>query len=98
MDVMDFAGVQPNAYIPAATDNTSTQPQQVAERRELVKAIQALNATEMFGENHELTFAYDRETKRPVVRIIDRQTKEVLRQIPPEYALRMAEELRSNKS
>ena len=95
---MDFAGVQPNAYIPAATDNTSGQPQQVAERRELVKAIQALNGTEMFGENHELTFAFDRETKRPLVRIIDRTTKEVVRQIPPEYVLRMAEELKTHRS
>ena len=94
---MDFATVQPNAYIPAAIDKAAAQPQQMAERRQLVKAIQALNGTEIFGENNELTFVVDHETKRPLVRIIDRRTREVVRQIPPEYVLRMAEELKSNQ-
>jgi flagellar protein FlaG len=47
----------------------------------------------MFGENSELTFVLDRQTRRPLVRIIDKKTNEVIRQIPPEYALRMAEYL-----
>lgn len=94
---MDFAGVQPNVHIVAPTDQVSGQPQQIAERRQLVKAIQALNATEMFGQNHELTFVLDRETKKPLVRIVDRETHEVVLQIPPEYAIRMAEELRAHE-
>jgi len=69
--------------------------QQATERRELVKAIKAINATEFFGENYELTFVMDRETHRPLMRIVDRQTREVIRQLPPEYTLRLAEEMRS---
>jgi flagellar protein FlaG len=50
----------------------------------------------MFGTNSELTFVLDRETHRPVVRIVDRATNEPIRQIPPEYVLRIAEDLRGH--
>jgi uncharacterized FlaG/YvyC family protein len=32
-------------------------------------------------------------TKRPVLRLVDKKTRDVIRQIPPEYMLRMAEEI-----
>jgi len=64
-----------------------------SEHRELIQAVKALNAAELFGQNQELTFALDRETRRPVVRIVDRETKEVIRQIPPELVLRLAQDL-----
>jgi uncharacterized FlaG/YvyC family protein len=35
----------------------------------------------------------DRHTQRPVIRLVDRETKDVIRQIPPEHVLRLAEEL-----
>jgi uncharacterized FlaG/YvyC family protein len=63
------------------------------ERRALIKAVRAINATALFGENYELTFVLDRETNRPILRIIDRKTREVIRQLPPEYALRLTEEI-----
>jgi flagellar protein FlaG len=75
--------------------NTSAPPElRPAETRELIRAVKALNAAELFGQNHELTFVLDRQTRRPLVRIIDKETKEVIRQIPPEYALRLAEDLK----
>ncbi len=70
------------------------EKQQVAERRDLVRAVKAINATELFGENYELTFVFDRQSKRTLIRIIDRETKEVIRQLPDEYALRIASQLR----
>ena len=69
-------------------------PEIAADQRQIVQAVKALNATEMFGENSELTFVLDRETHRALVRIIDKKTNEVIRQFPPEYALRMAEYLK----
>ena len=77
----------------APTVQPAKAPEIAADQRELIHAIRALNATEMFGQDSELTFALDRDTRRPVVRIIDKRTNEVIRQIPPEYALRMAEYL-----
>lgn len=69
---------------------TPPDASQVSERRDLIKAVKALNETELFGENNELTFILDRNTHRPLMRIVDRRTREVIRQIPPESVLKMA--------
>lgn len=86
-------GTLQTEVLTASTVQTAPTPEVSADQRQIVQAVKALNATEMFGENSELTFVIDRETRRPLVRIIDKTTKEVIRQIPPEYALRMAEYL-----
>ena len=64
------------------------------ENRDLVQAVKALNAAASFGDNNELAFLMDRTTRLPVIRIVNRKTNEVVDQIPPEYVLRLAEELR----
>jgi hypothetical protein len=66
----------------------------VEDRRVLIQAVRAVNAAEVFGQEHELSFAVDRETRRPVVRIVDRKTRAVVEQIPSESVLRLAEELK----
>ena len=91
---MDTKAIEKTA-LPGPVSDSKLDQQQATERRELVKAIKAINATEFFGENYELTFVLDRETHRPLMRIIDRETREVIRQLPPEYTLRLAEEMRS---
>jgi flagellar protein FlaG len=63
------------------------------EQRMLLHAIRAVNSAEMFGQDNELTFVVDRHTRRALVRIVNRETGEVVRQIPAEYVLRIAEEL-----
>jgi flagellar protein FlaG len=60
---------------------------------ELVQAVQAVNGAKLFGYDSELTFAMDRETRRFVVRLVDKDTRKVIRQIPAEYLLRMAQDL-----
>jgi uncharacterized FlaG/YvyC family protein len=66
---------------------------EAAANREVVRAILALNATEMFGEDNQLHFRRDPASKRMVVRVVNRKTGEVVSQIPPEYVLRLAEDL-----
>jgi flagellar protein FlaG len=68
-------------------------PEILQERREVVKAVKKLNESEFYGNSSELQIAVDKATRRPVVRLVDKETQEVLRQIPEEYLLRMAEEL-----
>lgn len=68
-------------------------PEQSAEQKNLVQAVKAVNKTELMGEDSELTFQMDRQTRRTVVRLVNRETKEVIRQIPSEYVLRLAEDL-----
>lgn len=74
------------------TPATDISSQQLTEQRQLIRAVKALNATDLFGQNSELTFVFDRQTQRALVRVIDKQTHEVVMQIPPEYVIRMAEE------
>jgi len=75
----------------------SMTPEMVAQQRDIIQAVKAINKSEMFGQDAELTFQLDRGTKRPVVRLVDRETKEVIRQIPPEYLLRLAEDFEEAK-
>jgi flagellar protein FlaG len=72
-------------------------PDKAAETRELVQAIKALNAAEMFGQENELTFAIDPATQRAIIRVVNRNSKEVVRQLPPEYVLQVAEEIRRDR-
>ena len=90
---MEISSVQSQIITSAVTPMTT--PEKTAEQRELVSAVKALNAAELFGSNRELSFMFDRETRRPVIRIVDRNTKEVITQIPAEYVLRMAQQARA---
>jgi len=63
-----------------------------AGHREIIQAVKALNATEMFGEENELVFQMDRDAHRMVVRVVNRKTKEVVSQVPAEYVLRLQED------
>jgi uncharacterized FlaG/YvyC family protein len=52
-----------------------------------------VNASDKLGDKNELTFSLDRRTRRPVVKIVNRVTNEVVQQIPNEEVLRLAESL-----
>ena len=86
MDVASLNRVTqaPTAAVPAIP------VEQVAENRDVVQAVKALNGSEMFGQDNELMFSRDRDTQRMVVRLVNRKTSEVVSQIPPEYVLRLA--------
>jgi uncharacterized FlaG/YvyC family protein len=70
------------------------KPEILAQNRELIQAVRAINAGEMLGDRNVLTFAVDRETRRPVMRIVDKETNELVSQIPPETVLRLAREMK----
>lgn len=72
----------------------SHPPEQQQQNREIIQAVKALNATAFLGQDNELTFLMDRGTRRPIIRIVNRKTREVVRQIPAEYLLQMAESSR----
>jgi uncharacterized FlaG/YvyC family protein len=89
---MDVAPIgNPGQAAPVAADNAGAQ--WLVENRELIRSVKSIDAAELFGQGRELSFALDRETKRPVVRVVDQQTGEVLWQAPPEYMLRLAKSL-----
>ncbi len=63
------------------------------EQRVLIHAVRAVNAAASFGDDNELTFYFDRSTRKALVRIVNKETREVVRQIPSETVLRIAQEL-----
>jgi len=62
------------------------------DQRQLLRSSRLINSSGMLGQN-ELVFSVDRATHRPIIRVEDRETHEVVMQLPPEYVLRLAQEL-----
>ena len=78
--------------------SSPSQPEgqvQLAERRELVQAVKELEKANIPGDGNELRLALDRETKRPVVRIVNRETGELIQQFPTEEVIRLAQRLKA---
>lgn len=91
---MNSVGGVPSIGQTAPVSLAPTPVERPPEQKKLIQAVKALNAAQLFGDKNEVTFVLDRQTHRPVVRIVDRNTNQVINQIPPEYALRMAEDLK----
>jgi len=90
---MEIGRINPMTELQALSVIQPLSPQQRVEQNQLVQAVKSVNEAELLGQGQELTFAVDRQSKKPVLKIIDKETKEVIRQIPPEYVLRLADEL-----
>lgn len=90
---MDVGSIPGKGYGSAwRAEETSRTVERNGADRNIVPAARALAEAGLLevGADNEMTFALDRDTRRTVVRIVDRQTREVIRQIPSEEILRMA--------
>lgn len=76
----------------AQTQGQVLTPRERAEQARLVQAVKSVNQSGVFGSSDELTFSSDPETGRPIIRLVNKKTKEVVRQIPAEYLLRLSED------
>lgn len=61
-------------------------------REQVNQAVEAINKT-IQAASQNLEFSVDKDTSNVVVKVIDQQTKQVLRQIPTEEALEIAKSL-----
>ena len=66
------------------------QPTQ--DQKALIQAVKAVNASQLLGQENELTFIIDRAAQIAVVRIVNKKTGELVQQIPNEQVLKLAEE------
>jgi flagellar protein FlaG len=73
---------------------TAEPAQRTTERVEIIQAVKAVNKTELFGQENELTYVLDQDSRKMLVRIVNKATQEVVRQIPAEYLLKLAIELK----
>jgi uncharacterized FlaG/YvyC family protein len=94
---MDVISMNQGMQSPSATAPAPTAPvDKAAENREVIQAIKALNGTEMFGQDNVLLFEKDRHSQRMVIRVVNKNTQEVISQIPAEYVLRLADDAKQN--
>ena len=70
---------------------------QVAQQREVIQAARSINASGYFGQN-QIVFVMERGTNRAIMRVVDRETNEVLLQLPPESVVRLAQELNASSA
>ncbi len=89
---MEIQQVQRLLQVPDAIDAVSVE-KRTPEQKGLIEAVAKINKSGLLGQEKELTFQMDRDTGRPVIRVVNRQTREVVQQIPPEYVLNVAKAL-----
>lgn len=76
----------PRTPAPPAQQGQAPSPQQVQQAMESInRSLKASNST--------LEFSYDQGTKQTVVRIVDTESGDVIRQIPSEAMLAIAESI-----
>jgi len=89
---MDVSSINPGGLSMPQSQTVSVG--QAAQRRELIQAAKSVNESGILGRN-QLVFLVDSQTHRPIIRVEDRETHEIVLQLPPEYVLRLAQDLRS---
>lgn len=92
MDITALNG----SNVPIVT--TPVPPQQAVENRSIIQAVKAVNQTEMFGQDNHLAFQRDPASQRLVVQVINQKTHEVVAQIPPEYVVQLAQDLKRQQA
>lgn len=87
---MEISSIKPSGY--AVQQPTTLDPNQAAQRRQLMQAVKSVNNSGFLG-NNEMVFSVDRQTHRPIIRVEDKETHEIVFQAPPEYVLNLAQRL-----
>jgi len=91
MEIGQASRVDLSAPVAPATAGSDWQPND----RQIISAVQWLNQAEWLAGNRELTYRRDAKTGRLVIQILERDTGEVVDQIPPESVLRLVTELQA---
>ena len=73
---------------------TAIPQDKASENRQVVQAVKALNKTEMFGQDNDMVFQKDPQSQRMIIKIVNRKTQDVVSEIPAEYLLRLAADLK----
>jgi len=76
----------------AATASVSAEPL-AASQRQVAQAARVVNQSGELGRN-QIVFSIDTQTRQRVVLIENKETHDVVQQIPPEYVLKLAQNLR----
>jgi len=91
---MDDRAIQPAkaASQPNTVDKTPADDGAKPSRDDVSAAVKKMNDA-MLGSSRSLQFSIDEDSKDIVVKVIDQNTKEVLRQMPSKEALQIAKSI-----
>ncbi len=78
-----------------ATSGTNQEPQKIIGTKELEEAVRNLNE-HVKTIQRELHFSIDKDSGYTVIKVVDSETDEVIRQIPNEEAVKVAQKLVEN--
>ena len=89
--VLEDIAVVDNVSQKGTADNSqnpdSYQESPQASKEQIKKAVEKINKAQM--ENSEAVFGFHEETNRVTIKIVDKKTKEVIKELPPEKTLDM---------
>ena len=93
--------IYPEASTNVVINNQNTQPvvkeaassQQSYNQQELQDSIKVINQFLSTSNNNQIQFSLDQTSQQLIVRIVDRENQTVLRQIPAQTALDIAQQL-----
>jgi flagellar protein FlaG len=86
-------GSAENAVVSFGANPNSVQEEQGVSAEQLGQAVEDVNQF-VNAQGRTLNFSVDEESGKPVVKVIDFETKEVIRQIPSEEVLTMAKAIK----
>ncbi len=86
MDVTPLNTLQLTAATPASP---AIPPAEQASNRQLIQAVRAVNTAELYGQDNVVTFVLS-QSGQALLQVVNRKTKEVIRQIPPQDVLSAA--------
>jgi len=91
VEVRNNAGI---SAVPTVTVSQPTTPKQssATDSTQLAAAVSKLN-NHVQNVQRNLSFSVDKDSGQTVIKVYDAQTKEVIRQIPPDETLRLAAQL-----
>jgi uncharacterized FlaG/YvyC family protein len=86
--------ISPINFSPPSTALPGAPVASPATNREVASAVQVLNQNGTAGPGREFSIAIDGKSRVPVVRIVDSKTNELIEQIPSQYILDLAEQIK----
>ena len=87
------AGVVRTVAAPSTAPASTSTSNAPADRKQLEEAVSKMSSTINITEPPQLEFSIDEATDRTIVRVTDATTGELIRQLPSEEALAIAESL-----
>jgi uncharacterized FlaG/YvyC family protein len=87
-----------NRILPVIPGDAAPMSQETIDTvRQVVAGIRAMNRTQSLGTDRELAFAFDEQVRRVLIQIKDRNTGEVVREIPLKEILEMMKQIKGQK-